>query len=50
MKANRTISKSYHGVTYMFTKQMIGYIVSDGHKKWSQATTSVREAKRRREN
>lgn len=50
MKANRTISKNYQGVKYIFTKQMIGYIVSDGHKKWSQSTTSVREAKKRREN
>lgn len=50
MKANRTISKSYQGVTYTFTKQMIGYIVSDGHKKWIQSTASVREAKNRRDN
>lgn len=50
MKANRTISKSYQGVTYIFTRQMIGYIVSDGHNKWIQSTKSVREAKRRRDN
>lgn len=50
MKANRTISKNYQGVKYTFTKQMIGYSVSDGFNKWIQSTASVREAKKRREN
>ena len=50
MKANKTISKSYQGVTYKFTKSSNGYSVSDGYNRWSQSTASVREAKRRRGN
>lgn len=49
MKANRTINKTYKGVTYSFTKSINGYSVSDGHNKWNQSTQSVRQAKQMRD-
>lgn len=50
MKANRTISKTYQGITYTFIKTINGYSVSDGFNRWTQSTQSVREAKQKRNN
>jgi len=46
----KTITKTYQGKDYRFTKTFNGYKVSQGGIFWYQNTASVREAKRRSNN
>jgi len=45
----KTVTKNYQGITYTFEKTDRGYKTSDGFLVWYQTTTSVKEAKRKRE-